>query len=120
MSSLVQRIGRRKPGGSGTDYSNLFPGPALWRFCIRKSVGIAVFNNAQLILLGADRLPVETAGTGRLTESRADPACKLRERISLLKPLKCLVPVSGIKQVGLLRHQVIQRTPGRHAAKHQS
>ena len=107
MSSLVQRVGRRKPGGSGTDNSDLFPGPALWRFCIRKSVGITVFNNAQLILLGADRFTVEAAGTGRLTQGRADPACKLRKRIGFFQPLKCLFPVSGINQVVPLRHQVI-------------
>ena len=118
MSSLVQQIRCCQSGRTTADNCYLFAG-AYHRglgCCITLAVGI--FNNCIFVLLGGDRIPIQSTGTCRLTQSRTYSGRELGEIVGLLQAVVSLLPVAGIYQVVPLRHQIVQGASAGHTADH--
>ena len=118
MPPAVQLICRRQTGRTAPHYSHPLScaHPGRLRLCI--PLLISILYNSILILLGGHRLPVQPAGTSRLTERRTHPARKLRKIIRLLQPSVSLLPIPHIHQIIPLRNQIMQRTPADHPGNH--
>ena len=76
-----------------------------------------VLNDPQLIFLHGDRVPMETAGAGRLAQGGTHPSGKLRKIVGLQEPLECMPEIAGVDEVVPLRHQIVQRTAGHHSVQ---
>ena len=118
MSSAVQLIGGCKTGWTRTNDGNTLSTPYFWRLTVHIALLVSIFDKAPLIFLRADWISVDITGTCCLAECRADTACKFREVIRLGETLIRHLHISCIHIIIPLRHEVIQRTTGRHTGNH--
>ena len=118
MSPPVQLLRRRQTGRTAPDDRHGFAGTHFRRLWQHPSTGKCVLDDGFLIFLCGHRLPVQIAGAGSFTESRADSGSKFRKTVSLRKPLVGLLPVPAVNQIVCLRYQIVKRTPGCHSCQH--
>jgi len=111
-------IGGCKTGWTRTNDGNTLSTPYFWRLTVHIALLVSIFDNAPLIFLRADWISVDITGTCCLAECRADTACKFREVIRLGETLIRHLHISCIHIIIPLRHEVIQRTTGRHTGNH--
>ncbi len=117
MAAPVKLIRHSKPRRAAPHHSYALTGAHLWRIGRCIAFLISIFNDGILVLLGGDWLVMQAAGAGRLAQRRAHTGGKLREIIGLMQTVVSLFPVPCINQIVPLRHQIVQRTAGSHAAQ---
>ena len=105
------------PRRSGAHHRHPFPGAHLRRPGAHRPRGKPRLDDGQLVVPDRHRVAVQAAGAGRLTQGGAHPPRKLRKAVGLGQAGQGLVQVPGVHQVVPLRHQVVERAPGEHAAQ---
>ena len=118
MSSLVQQIRCCQSGRTAADDCYLFTGAYHRGLGCRIALAVGVFNDGIFVLLGGDRIPVQSAGTCCLTQGRTHSGSELGEIVGLLQTVVSLLPVAGIYQIVPLRHQIVQGASAGHTADH--
>ena len=83
VSAFIQVPGCRQSGRTAADDRDLLSGAYLWFFAFYQTIRVSIFNDRTFIFLRGNRFCVQPAGTGRLTQCRADPGSKFREAVSL-------------------------------------
>ena len=83
VAPAVELVGAGQTGGAGAHHRHLLAGAGPGRPGGHESPVPGVLNDAQLVVLDGDRVPVEAAGAGRLAQGGTHPAGKLREVVGL-------------------------------------
>ena len=118
MSSLVQQIRCCQSGRTAADDCYLFTGAYHRGLGCRIALAVSILNDGIFVLFSRDRIPVQPAGTCRLTQGRAYSGSELGEIVGLLQTVVSLLPVAGIYQIVPLRHQIVQGASAGHTADH--
>jgi hypothetical protein len=116
MSSLVQQIRCCQSGRTAADDCYLFTGTYHRGLGCRIALAVGVFNNCIFVLLGGDRIPIQSTGTCCLTQSRTYSGREFGEIVGLFQAVVSLLPVAGIYQIVPLRHQIVQGASAGHTA----
>ena len=105
-------------GRTAADDCYLFTGAYHRGLGCRIALAVGVFNDGIFVLLGGDRIPVQSAGTCCLTQGRTHSGSELGEIVGLLQTVVSLLPVAGIYQIVPLRHQIVQGASADHPSNH--
>ena len=114
MAPAVELVGGGQARRAGAHHCYLFACAHLGGTGADGAGGVPLLHDGQLVLLDGDRIAVEPAGAGRLTQGGAHPAGKLRKVIGLVQALEGVVRIPMIYQVVPLGHQIVQRAAGEH------
>src|SRR3990172_2335524 len=89
----------------------------LWNY---PSLFKALVNNGAFNVFNRNRRLVNSENTCCLTWCRADPACELREIVSLVQTIERFSPETAVDQVVPFRNKIVDWAAGGHTAKYDS
>ena len=120
MPPSAELICTGQPRRAGSHHCHTLSRTILWYMWSDQSALPGILNDTKFVLLDGHRISGESTGTGCLTQRGAHPSRELRKIVGFQQPFQRMPKITGINQVIPLRHQIVQRAAGHHAAQHRA